>query len=279
MTKIPLILLLLFSTIYANTFIDGFIQEQLNEQTYLVIDKNSTEYDENAILESRYTQYGDFLNTLLQEREQNLNDMGLNSKKSFYLHRKIEFNKRRGNHYAVLRDEISTLHLKVDDTLKEMLTLLISATYEKSESNYVQLLEKALQSNHAAIKRFVHNFDESLDSSDQSHEIIIQAQKNLVQLKAIIFLNNDLRQYIHVYKKSIYQASIYSSFGFSRLKKQIRDTSISKKLDPFLTSLNLNTYQFVLILLILFITLSASRVIYWIANFILNKWDYKVSEI
>jgi len=277
--KLLFIIFFLLSTLQADTLIDTFIQKQLRQQASIILDVNSTKSSDNTVLQARYDEYSSFLNTLLQNKKQSLMDIDLNKKQRFYLHRKIELNKQRGNKFSVLRDRITSQRLEVEDILKEMLTLLITSTYEISEKNYANTLEEALHNNRASIKALPKNFEKSLSFCDPSHKIIIQAEKNLIQLNALIFLNNDLRNYIRAYKDSIYQNSLYSTFGLSRLKRQIQDSTTAKKLDPYLTRVNIDSPKLLLIIIILIITISASKGIYFLANLLVNKTDYKVTEI
>lgn len=277
--KYILFFLLFINISSANLLLDKFIQEQTSKLDYVSLDINSTDNNENSILDKRYTQYGSFLNTLLQARETNLNTIELDTKKIFYLKRKIELNKRHQNNYAVLRDEINLHHLEAQDTLKRMLLILISSTFEKTEKAYSKNLKDALVANHNYIEGLNLSFEKRLESADTSNSIIIEAKENLAQLNALIFLNNDLRQYINVYQSSVYQSSLYASFGFNRFAKDIQDSQIAKKIDPLLESIHINTSKLLLIFTIMFITFSASGIFYWIVNIILDKWDYKVTEI
>jgi len=278
MLKFLFLTFLLLNTLYANTLYQDFIDEQLQEG-YILQDVNISDKNQNAVLDKRYKQFGVFLNALLQDRKENLNTIPLQDKTIFRLQQKIKLNNQRGNHYSVLRDRAQLATLKVEDALAHMLILLISSSYEKSQQSYVETLNEALKQNQHFLKKLDLSFEDKIEKADQSHDIIKKALKNIDDLNTLIALNHDLREYISTYKDSIYKSSLYANFGLNKLNKIIEDSNISKRINPSLDLINLDTSKLFLILLILFFTFTSSTLLYALINFALNRWPYKVDEL
>ena len=274
-----IISLLFLSTLYsANSLLDDFILEQSNV-VYQLSDLNATEADTNAILEKRLYHYSQFLNALMKNPQESLEGFSTYSQEHFHLQRKIDINAQRGNTYAVFRDKIKITTLQVRNSLQDMLAGLIAATNESSFKKFKTSLDLILQQNKTDIENLHISYEQELLTLDPSNTLVIEAKTNLQDLTRLIELNNGLRKYILAYENSIYQSQVYSNFGFSFMKKSINETALSKTLDPLLKGFHLDTSMLILIIFILIITLSASRIFYWLINLILEKSHYKIEGI
>lgn len=201
------------------------------------------------------------------------------SKEIFYLHQKIAINKKNHNSYSVLRDEIESKSLNVEGLIQLMFVGVVAASYEKDQESFNASLKEVLAANHTDIKKIDLDFEQRLEKADKSNKIIIESESKLNRLRILIDINNDLRKYINAYKKSIYQSSLYASFGFNTVAKYISESTAGEALNPILKHIGINTSKLLLIFIIIIFTLSASKIFYAIINLIVDRWNYKVKEI
>jgi MscS family membrane protein len=278
MKKIILLFLLLLATAQAETIFNKFLHEQIRNSS-TVIDVNASSAEQTKILEKRYAGYSKFLDLIILNRRlvnEHLHDY---SKDIFYLQQKITINKRQGNNYSVLRDEIESANLKVERLTQLMFVGVVAASYEKTQENFEASLKEILASNHSDVKKINLDFIQRLEKANPSSKIIIEAKEKVNRLNTLIDINDDLRKYINAYKKAIYQSSLYASFGFNSVAKYISESSLGIFLDPILKHIGINSSKLILIFIIILITLSASKIFYTIINLIVDRWNYKVNEI
>ena len=278
MKHIFLLLLLLTGTLFGETLLDSMIEKQSTLQ-YKLNDLNATSADAETLLDQRLKDYDLFLNDLLGDRDKSLASFSSQKAEVYNLRRKIEINKRMGNTYAVIRDEVKADTHKVKAMIQDMLTDIIAATHEKSQSTFDEIIDKAVKTNKTNVETINMQKYNAIAQMPVDNKIVIQAKENLVALSSLIAIDNTLRKYIIAYQSTIYKKAVYSSFGLISFSKKINDAAFSQQINPFLKILNLDSAKLFLILLIILATIILSLSLYFTVNFFLKRWDYRTEEV
>ena len=261
---ILLILVLPFS-LFANKEFTPFVQAQL--KIIKQMEKNNITQEEMLnLVEEQETMYLNGINNILSDKQGYLNYARMYKSDIFALRKVKNLNKRLGNDYAVLRDEVLIKTYMVLDAQTKMIQKLLKALNDKTFDEYQEFSSNAFAQNQIDISN-INNVDYmQYLKLDVASGPLDKAKQNIKDYYGIIELNHDMIKYISFYDKKMYGLNEYAKYGLLGPVMKINNAEITKSINEGLELVGLNIVKILFMLLI-------TAFIY-----IISKYLYKIIE-
>lgn len=247
-------LLLLFTLpwmLYAKTVHYGpFIDEQI-KLTLRLNDPNIDDKQIEEILEKKERLFEEKLEEVLANKTKYLSSGDPYASKIYKLQKIIAINKRRGNNYAVLRDEVLIKSYRILSSQSKMFKEILQALDMSTFDEFSTFVNKAFVENQEEISKFT-NVDYRPYLEVQGDAPVIQDMKQRIrEYYAILDINADLLKTIANNERKMYRLNKYYRYGLIRPVLFINHTALSESLEPLLAKVNLSIVKIILILLVI----------------------------
>ncbi len=258
-----LFILFIFLTLNlsASTSFGGFIDKQI-EMVKLINDDNATQETIMDVAKKQEELYSKILDNLLANKESFLEKKHSHASEIFALQKIINLNSRRGNKYAVLRDEVLIKSYKIIDyqntMLKEMLHLLDKYEYSELQVKLGDLFTKNQIEVHSLDK---DEYRKILTFEDNS-KVIKQAKENIRNFYALLEVNSDILKYISIFDKKIYTLNKYSQFSLIKPILIINSLPVIQIINSILTPYGFNVVKLLIIIFLILIVYFIRKVFY-----------------
>ena len=220
----------------------------------LINDTNLTQpYLEDA-LKAQDMSYLEELENIMSDKNSFTQNSNLYASDIFRLQKIIKINRRAGNKYAVIRDEIQLKTYRILQNQNQMVrNILLALNYSDSDQFNTELNKYVVQNqvdNHKFLKMDYHYI---LDSNENS-KMFQKLKQNAKEFYAIIDINADVINYLYKFEKRMYRLNKYSKYHLITPVLAINDMEFVKEINPMLELYGLNIVKLAIILaLILFI--------------------------
>lgn len=254
-------LLLLFALpwmLYANTIhYSPFIDEQIKLSLKLN-DPNIDDKQIENILEKKERLFEEKLEEILSNKTQYLNSSSPYASKIYKLQKIIAINKRRGNKYAVLRDEVLIKSYRILDSQNKMFKEILEALDLPTFDEFSTFVNKAFVENQEEISGFT-NIDYRPYLKIQGDSLVIKDMKQrILEYYAILDINADLLKTIVNNERKMYRLNKYYRYGLIRPVLFINHTAVAESIKPILAKVNLSVVK-ILVLLCVIILMILTR--------------------
>jgi len=189
----------------------------------------------------------------------------------FALRKVKNLNKRLGNTYAVLRDEVKIKTFMILDAQTNMIKKLLKALDDKKFEEYQEYTSNEFAQNQIQMGE-INNVDYTkyLKLEDIS-STLKQVKKNIRDYYSIIELNNDVIRYLSYYDKRMYSLNEYAKYGLIGPVMKINNLAITKSINSNLEVFRLNIVKILFMLLITIIVYIVSKYIFRLIEYIVNR--------
>ncbi len=220
----------------------------------------------------------EFYNQVLEDILLNKTDFLKNPKKfeleTFSLERMIRINKRAGNKYAVLRDEVLVKSYKLIQVQNKMVRKIFQALDYYSIDGF----ETKMNDLFAESQIEIH----ALDKVDykpylkitKKNKVLIEAQKNIKDFYALLEVNADILKYFSISDKRIYRLNKYAQYNVLSSILFINNQPLVKVVNPWLKPIGLDVIKLLLIILVSLIVYFIRKFLYGLMERILLKTKY-----
>ena len=271
MKKLLLLLLVIVSvSLYAKNDFTPFVQKQL-----VIIEKmerNSINREEMlALVKEQEALYSKGIDTLLENKKEYIEDAKLYKSEIFALQKVKNLNKRLGNSYAVLRDEVKIKTYLILDAQTKMIQKILKALNDKSFEEYQEYSSNAFAQNQIEVSQ-INNKDYMPYLQDKTESTPLKmAQKNIKEYYAVIELNNDMIKYLSFYDKRMYSLNEYAKYGLLGPVMKINNAPITKSINSALEVVGLNIVKILFMLLITILLYVVSKYLFKIVEIVVNR--------
>jgi len=244
------------------------ITERMNED-------NITKEGIQKLLKEQNIIYNEALNELMTNKSKYINDIALYESEIFSIQKIISINKRAGNNYAVIRDEVvlkSYLILKSQN--KMMRTLLLGLDSETKEE-YENILNAASLKNEEEVSSLFkkHDYHDMLQIEPET-KIIQTLKENIRDLYILKEVNVDLVAYMYKLSSKMYRLNKYSKYHLISFVIFIDSSPIVKAVNPIIEPYGLNIIKLISILFLILIISFFRKIVYvWLEQY-LFKIDF-----
>ena len=217
MKHFPMKLFFLITTFLTLSLYGGSIEysdftKKQMELVREINDTNATKESIEEILKKQDLLYSQAIDELMSNKFKYINNIENFDNKIFSLKKVISINRRAGNRYAVLRDEVALkiyFLFKIENRLtKNLLLALDSSTIEE----YDALLNKLTQESQKEVEElYKKDYKKILDSVDGSR-ILKQAKENIEDFYILREVYNDMIGYLYKYESRMYRLNKYAKY-------------------------------------------------------------------
>ncbi len=239
----------------------------IDKQIELTLQLGQDDIDDakiDDIIDKKETLYEQKLEEILANKEKYLRLSNGFAAKIYRLNKKIAINKRRGNDYAVIRDEVLIKSYRILHSQNEMIKKILQALDFTTFDEFSTHINKVFVENQEEINRINDKDYKAYLQLDPSSKVIKEMQRRIREYYAIIEINVDVLKYIIESERKMYRLNRYYKYGLIKPALYINHTALSKFLEPILSRFNLSTVKVFLIMFIIFFV------------FILRKLFFKV---
>jgi len=250
-------------------FIDAqmSIVERMNDQ-------NATKEIIQKLLKDQETLYDEALNDLMSNKVNYINNMELYESEIFALKKVISINKRAGNNYAVIRDEVVLKSYLLLRSQNRMIKALLLGLDSETKEEYETLLNAlTLKNQKEVVKLFEHDYREMLHIQPETN-ILRTMKENIENFYTLKEVNVDLVAYMYKLSSKMYRLNKYSKYHLISFAIFIDSSSMVKAINPILEPYGLNIIKLISIFLLILIISFFRKIVYvWLEKY-LFKIDF-----
>ncbi len=257
MYKIFVLLVLIFSiTLSAESKYTPFIEKQI-EFIQEMNEHNITKTKIKEILASQKQNYIDMIDYVMDNKKHYIKDVISYDSEIFELKKIIRINKRAGNAYAVIRDEVQVKSYRLLSYQNSMIKDILSSLDYSDRNQFQEALNDSVVKNQLQNEKIVATDYSNIMENEQSSKTLKQAQQSIRELNALIEINQDFINYLYLFEDKMFRLNKYSKYNLISPVLYINSMEIIKLINPILENFGLNIIKllviFVLIIFIYFI--------------------------
>jgi MscS family membrane protein len=247
-----------------------FIDKQL-ALVYQMNENNITQGKIEDIVDMQESAYNKVLEALMKNKNSFIKEPRLYNKEIFSLQKVMSINKRAGNTYAVLRDEIKEKSYRLIRNQKLMLTEVLLALDTHKRDDYKKKLNEILTKNRQVVDKLFSKDYSIIDNITIVSKTLSQAKKNLREFYALKEINSDMINNIYKLENKMYRLNKFTHYHLIGLVLYINNLSIVQELNPVLGTFGLSIVKIFIILFLIGIIYFFRKVAYVaLKSFLLN---------
>ena len=272
-------LLLFFSiTLHASDMLDTFIDTQIKTEAQF-LDQNITLKKKVTLKKEQAKHYRDFFLHYAGEKDENLKKINPYKDEINKLTFRLHNNQYLGNNNAVFRDEVLLKEYDVRNALRETLqSVLLSSSNSESKAFFKDKLGEILVKHFSKYKP-LETKKFSTEEQNSSSPVVISLKKELQTFSHLENVVNTFSAELIENSENIYRTISLSKSKIFTLVNNINQTKLAHTLNDYLSLVNLDSGQVILILLIVFFLIFIQLFIHFIANRFLAHKAFKEEDI
>ncbi|MEN8303278.1 MAG: mechanosensitive ion channel family protein [Campylobacterota bacterium] len=247
-------------------------------------DANITQEAIKEIVSEQELQYDMALDELMSNKSSYIKNLNLFTSEIFSLKKIISINKRAGNTYAVLRDEVKVNSYKLIRSQNTLIKNILTALDLPDRESFTEALNNYITQNQLEVQKISSvNYLEKL-TIDDSSKTLAQAKKNIREFYALKDINVDMVNNIYKLEDRMYRLNKYTKYHLIDAVVYINSLAFVQTLNPVLELYGLTVIKIVFILS-LFILIYAFRKFVYVAleSYILkidllDKYSHQILE-
>jgi len=241
----------------------SFIQ-QMNEN-------NITKNKIKAILTLQRKSYEEAIDVIMSTKQEYINSILSYESEIFALKKIIKINKRAGNRYAVLRDEVQIRSFQLLANQSFMIKDILSSLDYASFDEFKKELNENIAQNQVKNQELLNVDYASILNLESDSKTLKQAKENIKEFNAIVEINQDMINYVYLFEGKMYRLNKYSKYHLIGVVLYVNSIEIVKFINPVLENYGLNIIKLLAIALLILSIYFVRRFVYVaVEGFILN---------
>jgi len=285
MKKLLLIFLLLFTlTLSANVQFSPFLDAEI-KLVYKMNDNNITHSEIKAILKQQNSVYENALNKMMSDQDLFISSLDMHDTEIFALKKIMSINKRAGNTYAVLRDEVKLKSYQVVRMQNLMIKNILQSLNLPTIEEYEIELNKYISTNREQMHEiYSKDYMKYLDI-DANSKTLRSVQKNIRDFYALNEISIDVVSYLYKFENKMYRLNKYSKYHLISFAIFINSNAFVQIFDPILYSYGLSVIKLIFILFLILMIYFFRKIVYvtlerYILKIdILKKYSQQILEV
>lgn len=253
----------LFSlTLNAESKYSEFLDKQI-ALTYAMSDVNLTQKSIIQDVKMQQGMYEEELYKLMSNKSDFLAKMKDHTSDIFALKKVIAINKRAGNTYAVLRDEVQVKSYQLvsleQSLIRNVLLALDLPSIEEYEKK-INTLTSQTQSDIAKLQKV--DYKPYLKLDDNNSRVKKKLKENIREFYALQEINSDLIGFIYNFESEMYRLNKYSKYHIIKIVVYLQSIPIVKEIDDTLESYGLSIIKLLIIVSMTLLTYLFRTIVY-----------------
>ncbi|MCD4668287.1 MAG: mechanosensitive ion channel family protein [Sulfurimonas sp.] len=209
---------------------------------------------------------------MMSEKNRYINTENMYEDKIFALNKIIKINKRAGNGFAVLRDEVQVKSYILLNNQNRMIRDILLSLDDSDNIKFKKDLNNVIIKNQTN-NQLLMNVDYKLKLEiDVNSKTLDNAKKNIKEFYALIDINQDVINYLYLSENRIYRLNKYSKYNLISVVIFVKNTKIAAIIDPIIEPYGLDVVKLLIIIFLIFI-------IYIIRTFVLSLLETYIIKI
>ncbi|MBU1216896.1 mechanosensitive ion channel family protein [bacterium] len=234
-------------------------------------DANISQNKIEDILEKQKEAYVGVLENIMSNKYSFIQKASPYESKIFSLERIIKINKRAGNTYAVLRDEVLMKSYKLLDAQEKMIKEILSSLDDSDSGTFSKELNRVITKNALLVEELCEvDYRDILSDPTISHPLQ-QAQENIREFYTLLDVNSDVVNYVYLFEKRMYRLNKYAKYNLIGTVIKINSTDLAAKINPLLEEYGLNVVKMSIILFLFFVIYILRKIFYILIESYLMK--------
>lgn len=197
-------------------------------------DSNATQEDIMLIAKEQKKLYSQKLDEFLKDKDNFINNHRVFDSEIYALEKIIKLNKRLGNNYAIIRDEVLVKSYKLLNAQNNMIKNILIALDDMSFVEYQAYMNDMFVKNQEQNAELTSvDYSEILELNQES-KILKQTQENIRDYYAIIEINADVLKYLSMFEKRMYRLNKYSSINLIDPVLTINNTIVAQEINSII---------------------------------------------
>ena len=260
--KYLVLFLLLSSVLFGGTVkFSPFVKSQM-----IIIDKmnddNVTKELVEKLLIEQNTLYENAVDKLMINKNSYINNTNKYEKEIFALQKIIQINKRAGNEYAVLRDEIAQKIYKLLRLQNSMIKSVLLSLNHESLEEFEESVNRITLDNQKQVSKLTTKDYKYLLNLPASGKIIQATQQNARDFYALINVQNDLIAYVYKFESKMYRLNKYSKYHLISLVVYVNSIDAVRVVNPILENYGLSIMKLLFIVILIFMIYFFRTIVY-----------------
>jgi len=227
-------------------------------------DNNITQEAIKEIVSEQELNYEMALNELMSNKNSYIKNLNLFTSEIFSLKKIISINKRAGNTYAVLRDEVKVKSYRLIRSQNILIKNILIALDLPIKEEFDEALNNYITQNQLEVQKISSvNYLDKL-SIDATSKTLAQAKKNIREFYALIEINVDMINNIYKLEKRMYRLNKYTKYHLIDTVVFINSLAVVQIINPILELYGLNVIK-ILFITFLFILIYTFRKFVYVA--------------
>ncbi len=227
-------------------------------------DNNITQEAIKEIVSQQELNYDMALNELMSNKNSYIKNLNLFTSEIFSLKKIISINKRAGNTYAVLRDEVKVKSYRLIRSQNILIKNILIALDLPTKEEFDEALSNYITQNQLEVQKISSvNYLDKL-SIDATSKTLAQAKKNIREFYALKEINVDMINNIYKLEKRMYRLNKYTKYHLIDTVVFINSLAVVQIINPILELYGLNVIK-ILFITFLFILIYTFRKFVYVA--------------
>ena len=228
--------------------------EQMNEN-------NITQDKIKDILSLQKKSYEEAIDDIMSRKQDFIKSISSYESEIFALKKIKKINKRAGNRYAVIRDEVQIRSFMLIANQNTMIKDVLNALDYASADEFNTELNANIVKNQLENESLIGIDYQSIMELEVDSKTLRQAQENIKEFYALVEINQDMINHVYLFEGKMYRLNKYSKYHLISPVLYINSMDIVQLINPVLENYGLNIIK---LLAITFLILS----IYFVRKFV-----------
>ncbi|HIP14592.1 MAG TPA: mechanosensitive ion channel family protein, partial [Sulfurimonas autotrophica] len=276
--KSTIIVLFLSLFVFANTLsakvkYSEFIDTQL-QLLYQMNDASLSQEQIEELVRKQEHLYDQELNTIIANKQDYIENVQDFSKEIFSLKKIIAINKRLGNRYAVVRDEVQLKSYEIVKNQNILIKNILLSLDVPTIDDFEQKLNIYTAQNQKALSKItVKDYKNILQLKDDSF-ILQVAKQNIREYYALQEINSDFIAYLYKVESRLYRLNKYAKYHIIKPILFINSFTSVKIIDSILQPYGLSVVKLIIIFLLIVFIYFLRKVFYILLQKLFLKIDF-----
>lgn len=238
-----------------------FVQEQL-AFVYQMNDANISQEKMEDLLSAQEQSYTEILEYIMSNKQKYLQEKDVYSKDMLTLKKIIRTNKRAGNQYAAIRDEVKLKSYEILRSQDAMIRKILLALDNADMNAFEISLNISIADNQLEIQKLLDTDYRQFLTIEGDAKTLEQAKENIKEFYALIEINADVINHLYSFEKRMYRLNKYSKYHLISTVVAINDIALVKAINPALEAYGLSVVKILFILSLFLIVYFIRTVVY-----------------
>jgi len=266
-------LLVFANTLNAKVKYSEFIDAQL-QLVYQMNDANlSQEQIEDLVRKQEYM-YDQELNKIISNKQYYIENVQDFSTEIFSLKKIISINKRAGNGYAVLRDEVQLKSYAIVKNQNILIKNVLLSLNVPTISDFEEKLNIYTAQNQEALSKITTKDYKNILAIQDDSPILKAVKQNIREYYALQEINSDFIAFLYKAENKLYRLNKYSKYHIIKPVVFIDSFTSVKIVDRLLEPYGLSVVKLIIIFLLILVIYFLRKVFYIVLQRLFSKIDF-----